>query len=67
MEIFKLMLPFFLGMLKEYIESSDTTQDDKILGIVKDSANYLADKDNNTLNKQVAQDISDFQMQEWGK
>jgi len=46
----KLLLPFAFDMVKEYIKSTDSTKDDKVLNIVQEGASYLAVKDNNTLN-----------------
>lgn len=46
---FNLLLPVALRVLGGYINSSATNQDGKILDAIKNGAEYLAPKDNNTL------------------
>lgn len=64
-QILQLVIPFLLDMLKEYIKSSDTTQDDKVLAIVQEGAKYLAPSENNTLKQIDSNVISNAKMCTW--
>lgn len=46
---FNLVLPLAFTTLRGYMNSTASDQDGKVLDAVKESVNYLADKDNNTL------------------
>ncbi len=63
--ILQLVFPFLLDMLKEYIASTDTTQDDKVLSIVQEGASYLALSENNTLQKADSKVIEKAEMCNW--
>lgn len=43
------LLPFALGVIRAYMYSPSSKNDGQILNIVKDSVQYLATKDNNTV------------------
>lgn len=49
-----MLLNLGINLVSEYIESSDSKQDDKILDIVKDGAKYLSAKDNNDVTVSLA-------------
>ena len=51
------LLDFVLDTVVDYIESSDSEQDDKILEITKKSAEYLSAKDNNDITVDIADSI----------
>ena len=46
-----------INLIKSYIESSNSKQDDKVLSVIKDGAKYLANKDNNDVTVDVADSI----------
>jgi len=45
------LMPFIFDLIKEYIKSSDTTKDDKVLEVVQMGAKYLATSENNTVTQ----------------
>lgn len=47
MNLFSLLLPFALELIKGYIRSTDSKKDDLVLNIVKEGVCYLESKDNN--------------------
>ena len=51
------LLNFSLSLIKKYIDSTETTQDDKILNLVKDGAKYLSDSDNNSFSAELADSV----------
>jgi hypothetical protein len=48
--ISNLLLPFALGVIRAYLYSPSSNNDGQILNVVKDSIQYLATKDNNTVS-----------------
>lgn len=44
------LLPFAFDAIKAYIKNSDSDKDDKVLDLVQNGCEYLAKKDNNTVN-----------------
>lgn len=62
--LFQMLLPFAVEILKNYVASSETNQDDKILEIVQDGAKYLASSDNNDLSLGSIAPIVNSQMRE---
>ena len=48
--ITNLLLPFALNVLRAYMYSPSSKNDGQILNVVKDSIQYLATKDNNTVS-----------------
>lgn len=46
----KLLLPYAIDAIKAYIKNSDSDKDDKVLDLVQNGCEYLAKKDNNTVN-----------------
>lgn len=57
MIMFKLVLPFLLDILKEYIASSVTENDDKILEIVQSGAKYLAKEKTTNVTATIAEEL----------
>lgn len=52
-----MLLNLGINLVKSYIESSDSKQDDKVLDVVKQGAKYLAQKDNNDVTVDLASTI----------
>lgn len=52
-----MLLNLGINLVKSYIESSDSKQDDKVLDIIKDGAKYLSSKDNNDMTVDLASNI----------
>jgi hypothetical protein len=52
-----MLLNLGINLITKYIESSDSKQDDKILDVVKQGAEYLSAKDNNDVTVDVAKTI----------
>jgi len=61
------LLNLGINLVKSYVESSNSAQDDKVLDLVKDGAKYLANKDNNDVTVQVADSIISSVMNKKGK
>lgn len=51
------LLNLGINLVKSYIESSDSEQDDKVLEVLKDGAKYLSKKDNNDITVDFADSI----------
>ncbi len=56
--LIKMLLPVAIQMIKVYIESTDSKQDDKVLDIVKEGAKYLSAKNNNSLTSNASYVVS---------
>lgn len=54
-----LVLPFALSVIRSYLYNSSSAHDSKILDIVKYSVQYLAFKDNNTVDFRDLSNISE--------
>jgi len=52
-----ILLNLGINLVKSYIESSESKEDDKVLDIVKDGAKYLSAKDNNDVTVNIADTI----------
>jgi len=52
-----MLLNLGINLVKSYIESSDSKQDDKVLEVIKDGAKYLSSKDNNDMTVDLASTI----------
>lgn len=48
--LISLLLPYAFKAIEDYIESSASDKDDRILDLTKKSCQYLASKDNNTMS-----------------
>lgn len=53
------LIPLVSKFLDIYIKSTASQKDDEVLNIVKKSAKYLADKDNNTLSPVLGKHIDE--------
>jgi hypothetical protein len=58
------LVPFAVELLKLYIKSSDSSKDDCVLDAVQKGCEYLASKDNNTVNYGHVSMIYDQKMKE---
>lgn len=52
------LLPLSINMVKAYINSTDTKNDDKILEVSKIAVDYLAESRNNTVSKKISDTLS---------
>lgn len=52
------LLPLSINMIKAYINSTDTKNDDKILEVSKIAVDYLAESSNNTVSKKIADTLN---------
>jgi len=52
-----MLLNLGINLVKSYISSSDSKQDDKVLSVVKDGAKYLSAKDNNDITVDIANSV----------
>ena len=62
MNLFSLLLPFALELIKGYIRSTDSKKDDLVLDIVKDGVCYLEGKDNNNVNSYAKETLQNSKM-----
>jgi len=56
------LLPYAIDLIVKYIQSSDSSKDDKVLEVVKIGADYLAHKDNNDLSFDDCKKIKSIKM-----
>ena len=49
-----MLLNLGINLVTKYIESSDSKQDDKVLKVIQDGAEYLSAKDNNDMTVDIA-------------
>lgn len=59
-----LLIKFAIGAISNYIESSSSKSDDRILSIVQEGASYLAKKPNNTIDSVLSSQLEDKKMLE---
>jgi len=52
-----LLINLGVNLVKSYIDSSASKQDDKVLKMVQDGAEYLSNKENNDVTVDVADSI----------
>lgn len=52
--VFEFILPIAITVIRSYIKSTDTTKDDMVLDLVKDSTKYLSENDTTTISKQIS-------------
>ena len=55
---YKLLIPVVINILKSYIKSTESKQDDKVLEIAQEASTYLSAKDNNTVSINTSDLIS---------
>lgn len=60
----QILVPLAVGLLKSYMNSPSSKMDELILNNIKDGAKYLANKDNNTIDKDTVIALSDHCMNE---
>ena len=58
--LLKILLPFAVDMVKDYVKNSDTKHDDIVLDIVNEGAEYISQKDNNLLVPFATSVIKDY-------
>jgi hypothetical protein len=63
-QLVSLLMPFAVNMVKEYVKSTDSTKDDLVLSLTQDTAQYLCNKDNNSVTEYVAKSLASSQMTE---
>ena len=51
------LLKLGINLVVSYINSSDSSDDDKVLNIVKDGSKYLSQKQNNDITVELADTI----------
>lgn len=56
--IYNFFLPFAITTVKEYVKSTSSKDDDLLLDITKQSADYLSKKSNNTVLKTTAKELN---------
>jgi len=56
------LLNLGISLITKYIKSSSSSNDDKVLEVVKSGAKYLANKTNNDLSSELADTIIDSVM-----
>jgi CRISPR/Cas system CSM-associated protein Csm2 small subunit len=49
-QILNIVLPFAFNAILAYLKNRDSSNDEKVLEVVKKSCDYLSKKDNNTMN-----------------
>ena len=52
-----LLLRLGINLVVSYINSSDSSKDDKVLKVVQDGAKYLSNKQNNDITVELADTI----------
>lgn len=57
--LINLFIPLATKTITEYIKNTETKKDDKILEVAKLSINYLAENNNNTVTKEIANALND--------
>ena len=56
--IINIFVPVAVKTVKEYINTTDTKKDDKLLEIAQLSTQYLAEQTNNTVTKKIADELN---------
>ena len=56
------LVPYAIDIIVKYVESSDSSKDDKVLDVVKIGAEYLARKSNNNLSFEDCEKIKSVKM-----
>ena len=56
--IINIFVPVAVKTVKEYINTTDTKKDDKLLEIAQLSTQYLAEQTNNTVTKKIAEELN---------
>ena len=56
--IINIFIPIAVKTVKEYIKTTDTKKDDKLLEIAKLSTEYLSEQNTNTVTKVIAENLN---------
>lgn len=62
MNWFSFLLPLAIDIIKTYIYSTDTTSDDKVLDLLKETASYLAKGDTTNVSDYEAKILAEKQI-----
>ncbi len=57
-----LLIPVATKTISEYIKTTDTKKDDKLLEVSKLAIDYLAEQSNNTITKEISNALSNCNM-----
>ncbi len=57
-----LLIGLAINLIKSYISSTSSHKDDLILDLVKDGVDYLANKTNNTVTKEISKELNSKDM-----
>lgn len=57
-----IFVPVAVKTVENYVKTSDSKSDDKVLDVVKIGANYLAEKQTNNLTKTLAKELNKTDM-----
>lgn len=60
--LLQVLLPFAFNALLEYLKNDSSSSDEKVLEVVKKSCDYLANKENNTVDVFMNSDIQSRRM-----
>jgi hypothetical protein len=55
---FNTFLPLAINFITTYIKSSSSNTDDKVLEVIKIGTEYLAEKNNNTVAKEISKELN---------
>lgn len=56
--IINIFIPIAVKTVKEYVKTTDTKKDDKLLEIAKLSTEYLSEQNTNTVTKVIAENLN---------
>jgi len=60
--VYKVFLSFAFNALLEYLKNDSSSSDEKVLNVVKKSCDYLANKENNTVDLSIKKTIDSTKM-----
>lgn len=60
----QILVPLGVAILRGYMNSPSSKMDELILNNIKDGCQYLANKDNNSLNRDTVMAVSNHSMNE---
>jgi hypothetical protein len=55
---FNTFVPLAINFITTYIKSSSSNTDDKVLEVIKIGTEYLAEKNNNTVAKEISKELN---------
>lgn len=56
--LINILIPIAVKTVKEYVKTTDTKKDDKLLEIAKLSTEYLSEQNTNTVTKVIAENLN---------